>query len=205
PHQICTCFIVFRLFNCNGTVLDTDLKQSFSHIVGYFNILVNRVISLENVAHNIGSSRCCVPLVYAVSVNRVEHREYRTQCRVAHWTLILSFFVADNSAAIHFRPCSSQGQDRTQWQRILNSGLSNHKVPYISVIGNTCSNSLGSIDNATATHCKDEVHLVLTAKGYSLANRRHAGIGLNTSELYIKDIVLLKQSGKLVVQPYTFN
>src|SRR5690606_5000924 len=149
--------------------------------------------------------RCCVPLVYAVSVNRVEHREYRTQCRVAHWTLILSFFVADNSTAIHFRSCSCQGQDRTQWQRILHSGLSNHKVPYITVIGNTCINSLGSIDNATATHCKDEVHLVLTAKGYSLANRRHAGIGLNTSELYIKDIVLLKQSGKLVVQPYTFN
>ncbi|MNP47871.1 hypothetical protein D3C76_1419520 [compost metagenome] len=139
-------------------------------------------IVLQNMRHDVHHAINGLITWQRKSVLWIKNRKCRVGMHAAPAHFFLSNLICNYGAVIHFRSRSSHCQHCAQWKRVLGRCFTLYKVPHITIIFGSNSNSFCAVQYASAPYCENKVNIMLPAQLYAFMYCGKTWIGFYSRE-----------------------
>ncbi len=182
PHQFTHGIIVMRVFDSNAAFGDDSAKKRFCDGIGQ--LIVHRIeISIQGVHHNVSDAAGNLINRKRVSQLRIHDGKSGTVQIRAEAPFASGGSTGEDCGVAGLAASRRDGEDGSGWEGMSGGRLAAPEIPDIGGgVGSADGNSLGRVDDGSASHPKKKVSLEFQSGTNPLFGMFQCGIGLYPAE-----------------------
>ena len=186
PHDLRPGLIVLRIDVKDRSVFHDRAQEALRQRVRYLHLRTVGEVPFHGMHHDIGAAGAGL----IVRQGQRQLRVHDGELRPAKVTIIAPFFIliGDHAAVAHFTAGGGDGQHHAQGEERL--GLTGMLIQVLYVIFRLTegiANGLRRIDDRTAAHRKNEIHIIRLGKRYSFIHHFQLRIWHHAAQRHMED------------------